>query len=261
MISIVGDPDWEGRLGFMDQHIRLVIADDGIRSRQSLKALLASVRAGAIQDVRPTIEIVGEAETGDAAVRLVEQIRPDLVLMDMRMPGMNGLEATRVIKAHWPHTRVVILTIYPDHVTEARNAGADALILKGCPAGELLDTLVRFAVAGELPRSDLLHSANKEHTDVDDKLAFVARIEAQLKALTEEVERLRHRAYEVEAQIHQENLRQIEMSRCCLEVTRKRLEALKESGEDWEALKKAVELAEASASDHVKHIEERLRLN
>jgi DNA-binding NarL/FixJ family response regulator len=108
---------------------RVLIADDRRRSRSGLRAVLA---------LRPEIEIVGEAVDGEEAVRLVEKYRPDVVLMDARMPVMDGLEATRLIKERWPEIRVVVLTIHPSCRTDALAAGADVFLVKGCPAGELL---------------------------------------------------------------------------------------------------------------------------
>jgi len=97
-----------------------------------LRALLAG---------RPEIELVGEAADGRETVRLVEDNDPDVVLTDARMAGMDGLEATREIKARWAGIRVVVLTMYPAYHGQALAAGADAFILKGCPSYELLDAI------------------------------------------------------------------------------------------------------------------------
>ncbi len=116
------------------QHIRVLIADDRLSSRDGLKALLAT---------RPVIDIVGEAADGHEAVQLVEQCRPDVVLMDVRMPVMDGLRATRIIKERWPEVKVIVLTMYPSHQTEALAAGADAFLVKGCPAEDLLEAILQ----------------------------------------------------------------------------------------------------------------------
>jgi DNA-binding NarL/FixJ family response regulator len=113
----------------MTMQTRVLIADDRPRSRSGLRAVLA---------LRPEIEIVGEAADGQEAVRLVAECRPDVVLMDARMPVMDGVEATCLIKEEWPEIRVVVLTIHAAYRADALAAGADAFLIKGCPARELL---------------------------------------------------------------------------------------------------------------------------
>lgn len=113
----------------MEQKIRVLIADDRPHSRDGLRALMATW---------PKVEVVGEVGDGREAVQLVETCRPDVVLMDVRMPVMDGLAATRLIKERWPTVKVVILTMYPMHHKEALSAGADAFLVKGCSTEELL---------------------------------------------------------------------------------------------------------------------------
>lgn len=112
--------------------IRVLIADDVPRTRAGLRALLA---------IDPEIEVVGEAADGQAAVRLAEEHQPDVVLMDVRMPGMGGLEATRIIKARWPAVKVIVLTIYAAYRDDALAAGADAFVRKGNSSEHLLAVL------------------------------------------------------------------------------------------------------------------------
>ncbi len=120
------------------QHIRVLIADDRLSSRDGLKALLAT---------RLEIDIVGEAADGREPVQLVEQCRPDVVLMDIRMPVMDGLEATRMIKGRWPQVKVIILTMYPSHQADALAAGADVFLVKGCVAEDLLAAILKGEMA------------------------------------------------------------------------------------------------------------------
>jgi DNA-binding NarL/FixJ family response regulator len=118
----------------MKVHIRVLIADDRLSSRNGLRALLAT---------QLEIEIVGEAADGREAVHLVEQCQPDVVLMDLRMPVIDGLEATRMIKGRWPQVKVIALTMYSSHQSEALSAGADAFLVKGCPAEDLLEAILQ----------------------------------------------------------------------------------------------------------------------
>lgn len=116
----------------MDQGIRVLIADDGTPSRNGLRALLASL---------PAVEVVREASDGQEAIRLIEDAQPDVVLMDVRMPELDGLRATRLIKRRWPRVRVVVLTLYATYLAEALAAGADSFLVKGCPTEELVNAL------------------------------------------------------------------------------------------------------------------------
>lgn len=116
----------------MAEPLCILIADDQPRSRKSLKALLSTwARASEI----------GEAGDGREAVRLVEESQPDLVLLDVRMPELDGIEATAQIKARWPAVKVVVLSMYGEHWEEALAAGADAFVGKGEASKALLGVL------------------------------------------------------------------------------------------------------------------------
>jgi DNA-binding NarL/FixJ family response regulator len=115
--------------------VRVLIADDQAPTRQGLKALLT---------LCPRMEVVGEATNGREAVHLVAQHRPDVVLMDMQMPGMDGLEATRTVKERWPQVKVIALTMYPGYRVEAVAAGVDAFLLKGSPTEVLQATILAY---------------------------------------------------------------------------------------------------------------------
>ncbi len=116
----------------MQKPIRVLIVDDQPRARKSVKALLSTWTRSA--EVR-------EASNGREALRLAEELPPDLVLMDVRMPEIDGLEATRQIKALWPQVKVIVLSIYAEYRDEALAAGADAFVGKGEAADRLLDLL------------------------------------------------------------------------------------------------------------------------
>ncbi|OHD22227.1 MAG: hypothetical protein A2064_14460 [Spirochaetes bacterium GWB1_66_5] len=102
--------------------MRILLADDQKRTRQSLKALLSTSLPGAE---------IWEAGDGAEALKLAEEIRPRLVVMDIRMPELDGLAATRQIKSRWPEIKVLALSMYRDRQEEALAAGADLFVSKG----------------------------------------------------------------------------------------------------------------------------------
>ena len=116
----------------MTTPIRVLIADDQLRARQSLKALLRTL---------PQVAEIHEAADGQEALRCVAETQPDVVLMDVRMPEMDGLQATRLIKTRWPQVKVVVLSMYTEYIDDAVGAGADAFVSKGESPGKLLETL------------------------------------------------------------------------------------------------------------------------
>jgi DNA-binding NarL/FixJ family response regulator len=121
--------------------IRVLVADDHPIVRAGIAGLLSAAA---------DIEVVGEAPDGEAAVRLAREAEPDLVLMDLRMPGLDGAEATARILADRPGAKVLILTTYEtdEHILGAIEAGASGYLLKAAPEDEILAG-VRSVVAGE----------------------------------------------------------------------------------------------------------------
>jgi DNA-binding NarL/FixJ family response regulator len=109
---------------------RLVIAEDHTILREGLRALLAS---------NPDLDVVGEAEDGREAIRCVEKLKPNLVLMDLSMPRMNGMEAIREIKKLSPETKVLVLTVHKtdEYIMATLQAGADGYVLKDSTHAEL----------------------------------------------------------------------------------------------------------------------------
>jgi DNA-binding NarL/FixJ family response regulator len=100
------------------------------------------------------LEVVGEASNGREVVELCRRLKPDLVLMDVRMPEMDGLEATRAIKAEQPYVSVLVISLYrnPDYLLEAIEAGAAGYVLKDAPNRQLTNAMHR-ALEGESPLS------------------------------------------------------------------------------------------------------------
>jgi DNA-binding NarL/FixJ family response regulator len=121
--------------------IRLVIVDDQGMVRGGFRSLLAD---------EPDLEVVGEAANGEEAVALVGRLQPDVTLMDIRMPVLDGLAATRQLVAQGASTRVLVLTTFDldEYVFEALRAGASGFLLKDAPAEELA-AAIRTVAAGE----------------------------------------------------------------------------------------------------------------
>ncbi len=113
------------------------------------RVLLVDDDAGNVALLRETLEaeglvVVGEATDGPSGVELAGILRPDVVLMDLRMPGMDGFEATRLIRAQYPGTQVVILTAYEELLTDsAESVGAFAYLVKGCSAPLMRDVIIK----------------------------------------------------------------------------------------------------------------------
>ena len=124
------------------KYIRILIADDNQNARRGLKALLSSFANR--QDSSLRVEIVGEATNGQEAVSLAQKLTPDLVFMDIEMPIMNGLEATRIIKKQAKHTKVVILSMHENHRETALDIGADEFIEKGIETQAIKQVFLRF---------------------------------------------------------------------------------------------------------------------
>ncbi|RLK53948.1 response regulator [Actinokineospora cianjurensis] len=121
--------------------IRVLIADDEALLRMAFSMVL---------DAEPDLTPVGEAENGATAIRLAADLHPDVVLMDVRMPGTDGIEATRQITRTCPRTRVLILTTFDldEYAFAGLKAGASGFLLKNARPGELL-TAIRTVAAGE----------------------------------------------------------------------------------------------------------------
>lgn len=145
--------------------VRILIAEDHALVRAGLQALLS-------QD--PEFKIVGEANNGRDAVRAVGELKPDIVLMDLTMPGMNGMEAIMDIKRRYPEVRVLVLTLHKteEFVLASLRAGADGYILKEATPGELR-LAVRTVADGKTYLSPDI-SGNMASVDADRRRALPA---------------------------------------------------------------------------------------
>jgi DNA-binding NarL/FixJ family response regulator len=125
----------------MTETVRVLIVEDNARFRQGVRALLAAT---------PDTEVAGEAADGVEAVALAERLQPDVILMDLRMPDMDGIEATRRILETSPHIGVLVLTMLEDDdsVFAAMRAGARGYLLKGALKAEILRA-IRGVASGE----------------------------------------------------------------------------------------------------------------
>jgi len=125
----------------ISQKVRIVIAEDHTILREGLRSLLSS---------DPNFEIVGEAEDGREAIRCVEKLKPDLILTDLSMPRMNGMEAIREIKKISPKSKVLVLTVHnaEEYVLGTFQAGADGYLLKESTHVELV-TAVNKVLSGK----------------------------------------------------------------------------------------------------------------
>lgn len=133
-----------------DQRIRTLVVDDHDLARESLKYMLSDA-AG--------VEVVGEAANGREALLQCSRLRPDLVLMDVRMPEMDGLTATRELKGKHPKVSVLMLTMHdnPDYLLEALKAGASGYVLKDAEEGEVVSAIQQVR-DGESPLDPKLAS-------------------------------------------------------------------------------------------------------
>lgn len=120
--------------------LKLLIADDQVLLADGLRTVL---------ELEPGLDVVGVVHSGDEAVRGVMELQPDLVLMDIQMPGISGLECLRQIKAHRPETSVLMLTTFGDdeYIIEALAAGAAGFVLKDIQMDRLVD-VIRHAAQG-----------------------------------------------------------------------------------------------------------------
>jgi len=124
-----------------DDDLTVLIVEDQTLMRQGLKTIL---------DLEPGIRVIGEAANGEEGLRQALQLRPDVILIDIQMPVMNGVDATRAIVAAWPEAKVIVLTTFDrdDYVFQSIRAGAMGYLLKDMPADTLI-AVIRQVRRGE----------------------------------------------------------------------------------------------------------------
>jgi len=133
-----------------DTRIRVVIVEDHTLLREGTRHILEQS-----QD----IEVVGEAGRGDEAVELIERLAPDVVLLDMRLPGMNGIEVARLVTGKHKEIRVLLLSAYDDeeYVAEALSAGASGYMLKTTPGAKLVEAVRAVHSGATVLQDELSH--------------------------------------------------------------------------------------------------------
>ncbi len=148
--------------------IGILIVDDHPVVRQGLISFL---------EVQDDLEIKGEAADGEEAIRVAEELKPDVVLMDIVMPNMDGIEATRQIKDSMPDTRIIVLTSFADNnkVHPAIEAGADGYLLKGTSPADLVKAIKSVyngepAIHPDIARKLMLHVSNHDKADTEETL-------------------------------------------------------------------------------------------
>jgi two-component system, NarL family, response regulator NreC len=164
---------------------RILLVDDHTLFRQGIRTLIA---------VETDMDIVGEAGSGSEAVERCSELRPDVVLMDIGMPGLSSFEATRQIKRNRPETKVLFLTMYddPDYLVEGMEVGASGYVLKDSPAKQLVAAIRDVCRGGSYlsPRMlshlvDNFRTRNKSLSDLSRFAALTTREREVLKMLAE----------------------------------------------------------------------------
>ncbi|MDF2612287.1 MAG: response regulator transcription factor [Clostridia bacterium] len=114
--------------------IKILIVDDQELIRQSLALILNN---------QPSMEVVGDAKSGTEAIEMTRRLRPEIILMDIRMPGMDGIQCMKIIKENLPHIKIIVLTTFDDdeYIYRALKGGADGFLLKGISTQELVKAI------------------------------------------------------------------------------------------------------------------------
>ncbi|MEL6500691.1 MAG: response regulator [Cyanobacteria bacterium J06623_1] len=174
-----------GATNSSNDKIRVLIVDDQKMIREGLKALIKT---------ESDIEIVGVAENGEHAVNQVETLRPEVVLMDMEMPGMNGMDATKLICQKFPDVKVLVLSTFDtqEYVANSLNSGAMGYLLKGTPAKELTDAIRSIHRGYAQIGPGIYRNLSLPQTEEAEKLPLMSHLSA---TKTADVETVKERSY------------------------------------------------------------------
>lgn len=153
---------------------RVLLVDDHTVLRDGLRRIF---------EHEPDLEIVGEADTAEAALDLVSHTHPDVVLMDVRMPGIDGIEATRRLRSLHPQVRVVILSAYPEFIQEALRAGAAGYLLKSASTDQLLAAVRSVALGSTAVQISLLGGVSWSPRDRGRRKAVLSDREVEILQL------------------------------------------------------------------------------
>jgi len=136
--------------------IKILIADDHFLVRDAIKTLLKTVK---------DFVIVGEAETGEEAINRIIELAPDIVIMDISMPGLNGIEATRIISQKFPSTKVLVLTIHEnkEYIFQILKEGASGCLIKNTTRLELVNA-IRTILKGDFYYSKKVKKNNVQYS-------------------------------------------------------------------------------------------------
>jgi len=115
-----------------DNKSLILIVDDSLSFRRGMRSLL---------EIQPDMQVAGMASSGSKALDMVEELQPDLVLLDAHIPGLSGVEAARKIKSRWPQVKIIMMTMYPGYRSLAIEAGADAFLTKSIPPEQFLEVI------------------------------------------------------------------------------------------------------------------------
>jgi DNA-binding NarL/FixJ family response regulator len=128
--------------------IRVALVDDHALVRDGIKALLS---------VMAPLEVVGEAESGAEAIEMVGRCQPDLLLVDISLPDINGLELTRVLRSQYPSLKVLVLSMYDnyEYVSESLRSGASGYVLKNAPSREIIAAIEAVSSGGTFYSADI----------------------------------------------------------------------------------------------------------